>query len=413
MVYNRNIRFRVDQAIKVYPIVALCGARKTGKTTFAKQLAEQKMYNYVNFADIRNVIAAQDNPVEFLNKCEKPVIFDEVQRVPELFVAIKQYIERHQMPGRYLLIVSIDLMQQRACMDLLAQYTHILPFYPLSQGELSHTFDTCVDALFSKKSLIDRSYVAHTCEELFTRMIMGGFPAVQDMADVQIYGWFNNYITSIIQNESSRIMHIEGISTIARLLLVLATYASDTANGAQMSRDMGIPISTLNRYVDMLNQLNIHYYQSALREIIRCAKSPKFYLVDTGLLAWLLKTSTDTIQNNDRYMQNMMHNFVFNELQKQISWNNTLVHLYHMRMVNGISVDFVLQRSDGVLVGVVIKNSTNITHKDLKGLLHLKEYAGNNFYRGIVLYPGEIALPLAPSICALPISALWHLSKDS
>ncbi len=414
MVFKRNIRLRIEHALKAHSIVVLAGARKTGKTTLAKQLAEQKMYNYVNFADIRQVIAAQDDPVNFINKCEHPVVFDEIQRIPELFLAIKQDVERNPMTGRYVFTASADLQQSEAFNDLLAQIAQLVPIYPLSQGELSHSFDAFIDTVFGQELLVNLPCMPIARDQLFERMLIGGFPSVQEVQHEQRDGWINNYITSIIHSEITRMMHIEGVTTIPQLLFTLAKHVSLQMNGALKSRQTAIAVTTLNRYVELLKSLYIIYMQSSPSDeiISRVAKTPKLFMVDTGLLGWLLNLNTSNMHMHQELVGQQLHNFVFNELQKQMSWNTTPVKLYHMRTINGVMVDFVLERSDGTLVGIVVKNSTNITAKDIKGLVHLKEHAHATFHRGIVLYPGDESIPMGRHISTLPISALWSFSKD-
>ncbi len=415
MVFKRNIRFRLEAALKTYPIVIVSGARKTGKTTLAKQLAEQKMYDYVNFADIRNVIAAQDDPVSFINKCEQPVIFDEIQRVPELYLAIKQDVERNSMAGRYLFTASIDLNQNQTFNDLLAQHSHFLPIYPLSQGELSHNFDAFIDIVFGKDLLVNKSCVAYSRNQLFERVFMGGFPSVQEVQYEQRDGWFNNYITSIINNEITRMMHIEGSTTIPRLLFTLAKHASLQMNGALKSRQTAIAVTTLNRYIGLLKNLYILYAQSSLPDEVmsRVAKTAKLFMIDAGFLGWLLDLNISNMHMYKEYADQLLHNFVYNELQKQLSWNTTQVKLYHMRTINGVMVDFVLERSDGTLVGITVKNNNNVAAKDIKGLLQLKECADTPLHSGIVLYPGNESIPMGNHISVLPISALWSFGKTS
>src|SRR5579872_549584 len=104
--FKRYIKPLLTKALKRSPIVLLNGARQIGKTTLALEFMKEMEYTYVTFDDEITYLAAKSNSTDFLSKIDKPVIIDEVQRVPEIFLAIKRDVDNNRNPGRYLLTGS-------------------------------------------------------------------------------------------------------------------------------------------------------------------------------------------------------------------------------------------------------------------------------------------------------------------
>jgi predicted AAA+ superfamily ATPase len=412
MNYKRNIRFNLEKALKRSPVVLLTGARQTGKTTLMKELAQEKKYHYVSFDDMRYLLAAQNDPMGFIADIPKPVILDEIQRAPELFLAIKYDVDNNRIPGRYALTGSANPLLIPRLGDSLAGRMEILTMYPLSQGELLNRFDHFIDSIFQEDSITGIPSITCTQQELFHKILTGGYPLIQHVSWEDKEAWFNNYISAILQKDILELSQIEDATAIPRLLSILAAHAGSLLNVSEISRQSGITTTTLNRYLILLKTVFMIYLQQPWHSnlIRRVIKSPKAYLVDTGLLSWLLAINNEKIAQIP-HKGHLLENFVFNELQKQATWNKTRVQLYHFRTPAGIEVDMVLERPDGKIIGIEVKSNQNITPKDLKGLLYLKEHVKDKWHRGIVLYTGNESIPLGHKITALPISTLWSFAQ--
>jgi len=107
----RHAAIRLRAALADRPVVLLHGARQTGKTTLVRALAEpDRLAHYVTFDTIAALAAARGDPAGFLAGLEGPVVFDEVQRVPDLFLAIKAAVDRDRRAGRFLLTGSANVL---------------------------------------------------------------------------------------------------------------------------------------------------------------------------------------------------------------------------------------------------------------------------------------------------------------
>lgn len=70
-------------------------------------------------------------------------------------------------------------------------------------------------------------------------------------------------------------------------------------------------------------------------------------------------------------------------------------------------MDVVLERDDGMIVGIEVKASATVTSGDFSGLKALAEAAGDRFAYGVVLYDSTDIVPFGDRLAAAPLSCLW------
>lgn len=137
----------VQAALADTSVVVINGARQTGKSTLAKLIMEGisgAELRYLDEAAVRS--AAQADPALFVRH-DGMLVLDEVQRVPDLLLAIKHEVDVDPRPGRFLLTGSARLLALRDIPDLLPGRSETIELWPLSQGEIDRTADGFVDAV--------------------------------------------------------------------------------------------------------------------------------------------------------------------------------------------------------------------------------------------------------------------------
>jgi len=406
--FKRSLGFKVKKAIARSPVVLLTGARQSGKTTLIKEIGQEQGYSYVSFDDMRHLSAAKNDPIGFLAGLSKPIILDEVQRMPELFLAIKQDVDENRIAGRYLLTGSANPLLIPKLGDSLAGRMEILELFPLSAGEIEDRQENCIEWLFSNE--VPKAVIPITKDALYQKILTGGYPSVQGLNSEDRDAWFASYITTILHRDVQDLAQIAGLTELPRLLQLLATRVGNLLNVADISRTSGIATTTLHRYLALLQTVFLVNLQQPWSSNLgkRLIKAPKMYLVDTGLLSFLLDVSAARAELNPQLMGAIVENFVHAELLKQATWNTVRLHQYHMRTQTGIEIDIVLENTAGKLVGIEIKNSQTVSASDFKGLSYLQQEAKTAFHRGIVLYTGSEIVPFGPQLYALPMCALWQ-----
>lgn len=246
--------------------------------------------------------------------------------------------------------------------------------------------------------------------DLLFRIVRGGYPEAVRYVDArQRADWLSAYIDTVLARDVREIVDIERLWEMPRLLQLMASQACQSLNVAGISRDAGIPQTTLQRYLAVLEALFLLIRVPAWHTNLgkRLMKSPKLLINDTGLACTLLGVDEERLARDPLLLGRMVENFVGVELLKQIGFCSRRLRLHHFRTDRGEEVDFVVEDADGKLVGVEVKASATVSAEHFKGLRTLQQMVGTRLRAGIVLYWGEHLLPFGEGLWAQPISALW------
>ncbi len=412
--YRRNITSRLLAALRDSPVVLLHGARQTGKSTLAKWIAsEAHPARYLTLDTAAVLRAAVRDPEGFVTGLQDPVVIDEIQRVPELAVAIKGEVDRHRRPGRFLLTGSANVLQLPRLSESLAGRMEILTLWPLSQGEIEGTEERFLDRVFDPASL-PTSDVGLDRDKLLARIFAGGYPEVVARAAPRRGSWFESYVTTVLNRDVRDIsQRIERLHELPRLMAVLAARTGTLLNVADLSRTLGIPHTSLTRYLTLLQTTFLVHLLPAWSTNIRrrLAKSPKIILVDTGLAAHLNGLDERAPVDAPELWGALLETFVVTELLKQATWSEAQPRLFHFRTAKGeFEVDIVLENRAGRLVGIEVRTTASVKAQDLRGLHELARVGGRKFVRGVLLYLGREHVPFGSGMVALPVSSVWRLA---
>lgn len=405
--YQRFVADEIEGSLNLFPVSLITGARQSGKTTLAKSIAAKKGYHYITFDDSFTLVNAQNDPSGWLEAQKKPLIIDEVQRVPEIFLPIKKDVDENRIAGRYLLTGSANPLLLPKLGDSLAGRMGITHIYPFAQSELRGKKAHFLETIFSN-TLSAHRFEHLPFETLCDIMIKGGFPSIQSLASEKDRNrWMSAYLQTIMQKDVRDLANIEGIKDFPRLFRLLATRTGTLLNGAEISRSLGMVNATLHRYLRLLETLFFIHFLPAWYTNLgkRIVKSPKLHLCDMGIVAQLLEINRNRLLNHPTLKGQFLESFVFTELQKLMSWSEIQFELYHFRDGN-YEVDFVLERADGTIIGIEIKNGQTIHSDDIRGLKHLQKLSPQ-FKRGVILHAGNEVQPVEKEIWAMPIQSLW------
>ncbi len=416
--FKRNIEKSLLDAIGDTPVILVIGGRQTGKSTLVQSLrSENYQPQYYTFDDLTVLNAAATNPQAFLESLKTPVILDEVQRTPEIFLPLKSAVDKNRQAGRFLLTGSANVLFLPKAADSLAGRMEVLTLRPLSQGEIEGGSENFIDWACADRLTLAESQAGgeeEDRERLFQRMITGGYPeAVGRKSAARREAWFGSYVTTLLQRDVRDLANIEGLTDLPRLLSILAARAGGLLNYAEISRTGSFPQTTLKRYAALFDALFITETLPAFSgsRTKRLVKTPKLYFTDTGLLCYLQNISWEKIKLDPTLAGQVMENFVVGEIRKQTGWNNTRIEMFHFRTSTDREVDIVLETPNGEVVGIEVKSGAHVGSEAFKGLKALKEHSGKKFKRGIVIYTGNKAVAFDEDMYAVPVQQLWRSSN--
>lgn len=412
--YDRHIAPLLLEALADTPVVLLNGARQTGKSTLAQSLREATPRRYLTLDDHTTLAAARSDPAGFIAALAGPVVIDEIQRAPELFLAIKAAVDRDrargQAAGRFLLTGSANVMLLPALADSLAGRMEIVPLKPLSCAERAGDPQLNRAEWLFDGDLGTRPLPRCERDVFIDTLLAGGFPeAVARSTPRRRQAWFDSYLQAVLQRDVRELANLEQLTELPNLVQLLAHRSASLLNFAELARSSGIAQTTLKRYFTLLETLFLIHRLPAWERnpAKRLVKAPKVFLPDSGLLAHLTGHTTDTLATAPGLPGDLVETFVCAELLKHLAFSARGLSLWHYRTQTGIEVNFLLEDRHAKLTGIEVKAAATVDGKDFKGLRHLQETEPERFQRGIVLYAGREYVAFGEALYAVPMSVWW------
>ncbi|MGE0005270.1 MAG: ATP-binding protein [Parvibaculaceae bacterium] len=399
---------RIRAAFADTRVVLIAGPRQAGKTTLAQQIAREEGLAFFTLDNTTTLEAAQNDPVGFLRGINRAVI-DEIQRAPELLLALKESVDSDPRPGRFLLTGSADLMTLPRVADSLAGRMEIVRLLPLAVSEIGRQEkDFFGPAFRGEPPSSGESLVA---QALVETVFKGGYPeAVRRAGPSRRQTWHLDYLDAVLGRDVQDIAQIEDMARMPQLMALLAEHAGQLVNYSTLGAGIGVSHVTTRKYVGVFENLFLvrtlpPWHSNRLKRLI---KTPKLHFLDSGLLASLRDITPEQLRRDRGPFGAILESFVFTELLKLASWSDAARFRFsHFRDKERNEVDIVIEDAHGRVVGVEVKASATVTAADFKGLKQLQAACGDKFACGLVLYDHDKTIPFGERLFAAPISVLW------
>jgi len=401
----RHLLAPLMEALSDTPAVLINGPRQSGKTTLAKQC--QPGVPYLTLDDATSLAAARADPQGFVRGINRAII-DEVQRAPELLLAIKLAIDQDRRPGRFLLTGSANLMGLPAIADSLAVRVEIHTLLPLSNAEMSARAPDFLERAVAQDwaGYPPRASVAG--DALVEHVLAGGYPEMRLRASAtRRQAWARAYVATLVERDIRDVAQIAEAHRIPQLLAILATMTGQLLNLSLIGGQLGLNLRTAEKYIAVLEKLFLVRRLPAWgrNELTRLVKTPKIHFLDAGLQGSLVRANLDWLRRERQRFGPILESWVFGELQKAMALSEEHWFISHYRDKDQVEVDFVLESAKRMVIGVEVKAAASVNVADFKGLRRLRELSGSSFASGIVLYDGDAALPFGEGLWAVPI--MW------
>jgi hypothetical protein len=406
--FSRHAQPLVLEALTDTRVVFVGGARQVGKSTLARAIARGEHPAEELSLDRRTTReAALADPDGFIAGLNGPVFIDEIQRAPDLLLAIKDAVDRDLTPGRFLLTGSANVLTAHKVKDALTGRMETIPLWPLAQSEIHGTSTNFVDALFAGEP--PRIAGATVGRDAFVDVVAaGGYPEARVRSGRRRARWFASYLDTTLDRDLRDTSDARKLHEVPRLLRLLASQAANVISYRGIAAKLDLTHDTVREYVGLLQTIFLVRLLPAWRPGIgaREAHAPKAYVIDSGLLAHLLGADERRIAVDDQVTGKALENFVVIEVLKHADWAGTDALAYHYRQRDE-EVDLVLESRAGEIVAVEVKAAASVSRREFRAMERLRDGSGERFKAGVVLCTCAQTIPLGERLWAVPFSGLW------
>ncbi len=327
----RVIENVVQEAARRFPAVVVTGPRRAGKTTLLRRLFPRARYVLLEDPDLQ--ARARSDPRALLEELRPPVVFDEIQNVPELFGYIRTQIDRQpRQKGKWLFTGSQEAPLMQGVSESMAGRAAVLQLLPLS-----------------------------VCESDRVSVLLGGYPEVVTHPRGRAL-WFSSYLQTYLERDVRSILNVRDLATFRRFLALVASRHGQILNKTDLAAPLGVTVPTISDWLQVLETtgqiiLVPPYFENFGKRLI---KSPKIYLGDSGLACYLLGIANQAELERSPFLGALFEGFVAAEIVKSQVNRGRRKELYHFRDQQGLEVDFLFPGERSSLWMVECKASKTV-----------------------------------------------------
>lgn len=368
------------------PVVVLTGPRQVGKTTLALEIAADCDSVYLDLERPSDLAKLHDIEQFCSLHADKLLVFDEIQRIPELFAPLRSIIDDRKRKGKkvgqFLLLgsASLDLLQQSS--ETLAGRVSYCELTPLTVQEVDRT-------------------------DFFSLWLRGGFPDSYLAADdEQSLEWRDNFITTYLERDIPQLGPRIPAETLRRFWTMLAHTQGQLFNASALARGLEVTSVTISRYLDLLADLLLvrRLRPWTSNQGRRLVKAPKTYLRDSGMCHALLGIETLDDLLGHPVVGGSWEGYVIENIIAALPGRSTYGYY---RTSSGAEVDLVIDTGKGDLLAIEIKRSSAPSvakgfYRACEDLQPTKRY---------VIHAGNDSFPLEKGIEALSVKTFLHLMR--
>jgi len=399
--------------LEVFPALVIQGARQVGKSTLSRILTDHRPARVLNLDDTRLLAAAREDPMTFVGAdAGVTVVIDEIQRCPELMLAVKMEIDRDRTPGRFILTGSSDLLRLSGTPDSLAGRAVSLELGGFSQGEMAGRPDDF--AALTRRLPRHGTNLASgwSRADYVDAVARGGYPEARRLGDGDRKAWLSGYLDRLVRADAARVSTRLAHSKLRTVLKLLAARQSGELVKSRLAGDAGIPETSIGPYLDALETLYLTTMLPAWtanltsREIGR----RKAFLWDSALAMHLGRLTRGQLLDitQGARLGPLVEGLAVTELLRQRTWSAQDYEVYHYRDRAGHEVDAVLEFEDGKVFLLEVKATQTFRPEHFAGMKYLASRLGERFIGGAVLGLFPEGLRYADQLWALPLSLLWE-----
>lgn len=368
-IIRRDAEEKILSLARGFPAVAVIGPRQSGKTTLVRSAFPDMPYVLLEDPDTRAF--AEEDPRSFLAHYEKTgAVFDEVQRVPEIFSYLQGFLDRDQRTGRFILTGSQNFLMMERISQSLAGRVGIIKLLPLSMMELA------------RAGIETGRY-----EDL---LYTGFFPRVYSSA-IQPADFYSSYIQTYLERDLRLLKQVQNLSTFQAFMKMCAHRSGQVVNYSSLANDCGITHNTAKEWLSLLETslliVLIRPHHKNFNK--RLVKMPKLYFTDPGLAAHLAGIQSADDLCYHPLKGGLFESLIITEFLKFRFNRGKESNLYFWRDKLGHEIDCIIESGGRDLIPVEIKAGRTASADFFKEITYWNGLSGNTPERSFVVYGGE------------------------
>lgn len=350
---------------KTFKSILVTGARQTGKSTVLQKLFPEKKYVPVDDPFIEE--QAVEQPEMFMMLNPPPVIYDEVQRAPNLFRYIKIKCDESDEHGLFCLSGSQPLELMEGVSESLSGRIGIIELSGLSMREIKgDSFNRSF--VPTMEYVQERSKSVKPFDNIWEVIHRGGYPELQN-PEVDWSVFYSSYIKTYLERDVRSLSAVQNLDDFRKFMIAVAARTGQMINYANIADEVGKDQSTIKRWLSVLEASGIIYLLEPFSSSVlkRAIKTPKVYFRDTGLAAYLTRWLTPETLANGAMSGAFFETFVISEILKSYS-NRGIDYRYCVSYYRGRDkkktseneIDLIIEEN-GTLYPVEIKRISKVT----------------------------------------------------
>src|SRR3989338_1407214 len=397
----REITKTLIESLENMPVVVLSGMRQTGKSTLLLNQPQLKKRRYVSFDDFNTLELARSNPEELLSG-KGPITIDEAQKYPEILNAIKKEVDRNRKPGRFLLSGSANFLLLKKIAESLAGRAIYMTLHPFTRREMSGVIKEkpALACFIDTGAFPKREINPVSLKEI----LKGGMPSVCLGQVKKPEVWFRGYEQTYLERDIRSLAQVADLVSFRNLLHLVALRNTKILNISELARDAKLNVVTTSRYLSLMDaSFILSRIQPHLKnKTTRLIKSPKVYLSDTGLSAYLEEIKDSNV--NEMARGALLESYVAQNLEGIFSAYYPGAKITYWNIQGRYEVDFIIEVG-GKTLAIEVKSGSRWKESELAGI---KAYLASNkeCLGGLLAYNGRDVLKLGKNIWAVPVNLL-------